>query len=150
MNKELEKIFKEDQCDRLDPNISLSVVIRRDKDRLKKVKQLINNKKIITKKDYYNIAMIFHHSQNITYIKKANMFALKSAKMGYKKAKWLCAATLDRLLMTQGKKQKFGTQFIKKSLSEKWSLYPVDLKTTDEERALYNVLPLEKTKKLRI
>lgn len=50
--------------------------------------------------------------------------------------------------MRQDKKQKFGTQFVKKSLLGKWRLYPVDSKTTDEERALYNVISLKETKKM--
>lgn len=148
MNKELEKIFKEDQHDRLYFNTTPSVISRRDRERRKKVKQFLGDGKVTTGKDYYNASMIFHHSSSIAHIKKANTLAKKSAELGYKKAKWLYAGTLDRLFIKQGKKQKFGTQYFKKSSLGKWYLYPVDLKTTNEERVSYNVLSLKEIKKM--
>lgn len=148
MNRDLEKIFKEDQKDRLDASVSPSFVMRRDKERRKQTQRIINENGFKTGIDYYHAAMIFHHSPSIAHIKKACALAEKSSNLSYKKAKWLCAATLDRLLMRQGKKQKFGTQFTKKSPTDIWRLYPVDSKTTDKERKLYNVPTLAKTKKM--
>ena len=54
-------------------------------------------------------------------------------------ARWLYAATLDRYLMSQGKAQKFGTQFVTVGTTDTWELYDWDPTITDEERARYNV-----------
>ena len=60
--------------------------------------------------------------------------------MGSNVTKWLYAATLDRYLLSQGKKQKFGSQFIQKD--DTWELAPLDNSITDEERAKYYVPPI--------
>lgn len=60
--------------------------------------------------------------------------------MGSNVTKWLYAATLDRYLLSQGKKQKYGTQFIKKG--DVWEMAPFDNSITDAERAKYFVPPI--------
>lgn len=147
MNKELKKIYEEDQQDRLKSDVDFDFISKRDEERRKKVQIIIKEKSLKTEEDFYHAAMIFHHGSDDSYIKKAQSLAKKSMELGYEKARWLYAATIDRLLMRQGKKQKFGTQFTQKTSEAKWKLYPVDSETTNEERALYNVPPLEETKK---
>jgi hypothetical protein len=55
-------------------------------------------------------------------------------------ARWLAAASEDRLLVRQGQLQKWGTQFGKKD--GKWVLEDVDPAVTDEQRAEWDVPPL--------
>lgn len=62
-----------------------------------------------------------------------------------KSAKWLAAAAKDRWLMWQNKPQLYGTQF--KKVDGRWILWEVDPTVTDEERARWNVPPLEEAKK---
>lgn len=148
MNKELEKLFKEDQDDRraVGLNGDFSAFKKRDAKRKNRVKELLDEGAATTGKDFYIVAMIFHYGQSLADYKAALKFAQESNKKGYQKAKWLCAGAFDRLLLKRGKKQKFGTQFIRKNSRSKWVLAPIEKGMTDEERARFNVPPLAKLK----
>ncbi len=148
MNKQLEKIFKADQDDRMaiSPNGDFSVIEKRDIERKKNVKKLLNEGVIVTGRHLYIAAMIFHHGKSEADYKVAMRLAEESIGKRYQKAKWLCAGATDRLLMKQGKSQKYGTQFIRKNPKSKWVLAPIEKGMTDEERARFNVPPLAELK----
>lgn len=145
MNKELQKIFRNDQKDRRNPTIcnDAKLLTKNDKARRKAVQELILSNKLSSAKDYYLAAMIFHHSPSIQDSMKAVKLSITSHELGYKKALSFYAICLDRLLLKKGKKQKFGTQYHKKDSKSKWKLLPVDPKTTDEERKKYNIASLK-------
>jgi len=141
MNKKLNKIFDADQANRKffgTGKIDWITVAKKDKDRRKEVKQFFAKNQIKTGKDYYNAAMIFQHGTSISHFRKAKQLARKSMGLGHEQAKWLFAATTDRVLVKEGKKQKYGTQFYKKNKG-KWRLYPINKNTTDDERKALNV-----------
>lgn len=148
-NKTIKKIFIEDQSNR-DDNVRKNnwvKISKNDSQRRKVIREIITrNKKKFTAQDYYMVAMIYQHGPTLVDSKKAILFAKKSMELGYKKSKWLYAAAVDRLLMKQGKKQKYGTQFINKN--GEWSLYKVDTSTTDKERAKFSVEPLKTSLKI--
>jgi len=141
MNKKLYQLFIEDQKDR--KNLKTGIT-ENDSKRKKEVINILNKKPKLTGQDYFYAAMIFHHGQKISDYKKAIKLAKIGAKMKNKSAKWLFAAATDRLLLNQGKKQKFGTQF--KEIKGKWILFPIDKNTTDTERAKFNVIPIKEIK----
>lgn len=147
-SKLLEKIFRGDQNDRKKDSASLDwgKISARDNDRRKTVEKLLKDGAIITGRDYYIAAMIFQHGPKIIDSRKAILLSKRSIKLGYKKALWLFAAATDRLLTKQGKEQKYGTQFFRKLNSKKLYLRPICPKTTDEERARFDVPPLHKIK----
>lgn len=150
----LKKLFQEDQNDRIkvfgkngtkNPSQKiLQRLKRQDKTRIKIVHDLLNKKLIKSKFDLYYAAMILQHSTKSLDYRIANQLSEKSLKLGYKKAAWLYAATLDRFLMSQGKKQRFGTQYYLPKNKEKWKAYPIDPKTTDNMRKKYGVPTLKK------
>ena len=148
MNKDLGKLLKEDQADRIAGGVNgdFSAFKKKDANRKKIVKQMLSNGVVVTGKDLYAAAMIFHHGQSLSDYKTAIKLSEQSIEKGYQKAPWLYAAATDRLLLKQGKKQKFGTQFFKKSPKSKWELSPIEKMTTDEERARFSVPPLAKLK----
>lgn len=150
MNKELEKNFKADQKDRTSGlfNDNPELSIKRDAFRRKQVLEILKKDSAKTGEDYYFASMIFHHGPKIAHAKKAISLARHSFELGYDKARWLYAAAIDRLLVKQNKKQKFGTQFYKKNPTDKWILNPIDNKITDEERAKFNVPTLNETRKM--
>lgn len=141
MRNNLIELYKVDQADRKNPKllVDFGKITERDKARRKEVRNILAKKKRFTAKEYYAMAMIFQHGTTITHYRLALRYANKSRVLGYEEAKWLTAAATDRLLMKQGKLQKYGTQFRKKNAKSKWRLYPVDPKTTDAERANFNV-----------
>ncbi len=113
----------------------------RDEERRRKLVVILRKKNKFTAEDFYMIAMLYQHGSKIADYKKAMSFARRSMNMGFKKAGWLFAAATDRLLVNQGKRQKFGTQYFKRG--RKWYFHLVNPKTTDKERAKYNVPPLQ-------
>ena len=147
------KLFLEDQKDH-------SVVVeqyktekdwedlaKRDKNRQEEIISILKNKLVsLTGEDYFMAAMIFQHGATMTDSKRAIALAKKGIKLGSEKSKWLYASAVDRFLMRQKKKQKFGTQYVKKGRNGKWSLYPVDSNTSDKERAKYNIISLKQAK----
>ena len=145
MNKELQKIFNDDQKDRHDPAIrnDATLLTRNDKIRKKMLQNILREDKSLSAKDYYLATMIFHHGSSIQDSIKAVKLSETSYKLGYKKALSLYATCLDRLLLKRGKEQKFGTQYQRKDTKSKWKLLPVDSQTTDEERKKYNIAPLK-------
>lgn len=151
MNTRLTTLFKQDQKDR---NFShgekedWDEIKKRDLKRRKEVQSMLHAGEIKTGKDFWSAAMIFQHGPAITHTKKSKSLAKKSMQLGYKKAGWMYAAATDRLLVREGKKQKYGTQFYRKSPKGKWFPHPVNTKTTDEEREALGVPSISKTSKI--
>lgn len=56
-------------------------------------------------------AYLLQHGEGTADFALAHKYAKKAVDMGSRVTKWLYAATLDRLLISQGKLQKFGTQY---------------------------------------
>lgn len=120
-----------------------------EEDRARRVEVMtyLENGKLAAADDFYYAALIFQHGNCADHFKLSNQLAEKSMNLGNHDARWLFAASLDRYLMTLGKPQKFGTQYVQNKKSGKWELYPVDPATTDEERAHYDVPSLAETRK---
>lgn len=107
-----------------------------------KVKRLLAEGRLRAAADFHHAALILQHGDCSADYKLANELAKKGMDLGDERAKWLYAATLDRWLLSLGKGQKFGTQFVQNSKG-KWQIaQPIDESVTDKERAKYNVPPL--------
>jgi len=150
----LKKIFKDDQRDRRSfmrrpyTKEDILLLVERDKERRLEVEKILNkNRKRLDGEDYYLASMVYQHGNRERDIEQAKHLAEKSLKLGYEKAKWLFAATTDRLLVRQGRKQKYGTQYFFKKGYYHWKLYPVNKRTTDERRRQFNVPSLAEQKK---
>jgi hypothetical protein len=61
--------------------------------------------------DYYYAAFIFQHGKKADDYLFAHILATEAVALGYSRAKWISAATLDRYLQQIGQKQVFGTQY---------------------------------------
>lgn len=85
--------------------------------------------------------MILQHGDEVDDIWQAHQLAKAAAEAGFGPARWLSAASLDRWLMYQGKPQKYGTNIVPDGRRHR--VWDVDLSTTDEERAQWDVPPLE-------
>ncbi len=140
----LQRVFEEDQVDReenlnWDHDNVWKGVQKRDEARRKEVLNILKEyEDSFTAIDFYHAAMIFQHGSGIEDFRRANDFAKRSMNMGYEKAKWLYAASFDRFLVHSGRMQKFGTQY-RRNKEGILELLPVDPKTTNDERAKYNV-----------
>ncbi len=145
----LKKLYNKDQKERIlaaEGKIDAKKLVHNDRARKQYARVLYKNNLISTPRDLFYAAMLFHHGASIADAKIAKRLARMSMVEGFKKARWLYAAATDRLLMKQKRPQKYGTQFFKKNEKRKWVLYEIDQKTTDKERAVYNVPALSATK----
>ena len=103
-----------------------------------------------TPEDKFNAALVLQHTpltlcdrQLVSkspdnYLLAHNLF--KSAfEVGYKDARYLIAASIDRYLSFTEGYQKYGTNRLVNQETGKQELVPIDRKTPDSERAKYGV-----------
>ena len=145
MNKKLRQLFVEDQKERKNGfyGVSFNEVHKKQLQREKEVYSAEKAGEIVTGVDFFHAAMIFQHSFSKKGIRTAKKFAKMAIDLKNKKAVGLYACTIDRLLMREGKQQKYGTQLFKAGKNSKWKLYKYDKKTTDQERIENNVPTLK-------
>nr|BBH87857.1 hypothetical protein KTC_26080 [Thermosporothrix sp. COM3] len=145
MHQELQSLFETDQAERKQhPEFGTPAykqLRENDAKRRQRVTELIAQGALQAPEDFYHAAMIFQHGETLDDIWQAHELAQKSASLGFARARWLIAASLDRWLMYQGKPQKYGTQFT--SNGTRYRLWDVDPATTDAERQEYNVPSLQ-------
>jgi len=139
-NSELQKMYNEDQSSRMSKNIDWSILSKQDKEREKRVYEMLNSGQIVTGKDYYNSAMIFQHGNDTIASSMAVKHMKKAIELDTTINKWLLAAAIDRDLMRRGKPQIYGTQYVMNNGETKWKRYDIDTtQVTDEQRKFYNV-----------
>jgi len=146
VNAELLELYEQDQADRSAANydeIDWSEVGPRDRERRKRVREIVVAGDVHVADDYFHAAMVFQHGEQPEDFKQAHEWAVRAVELDpdHDSAKWLAAATEDRYLMNTGKPQKYGTQF-RRDKDGPWYLYEVDPSVTDEQRKEWNVPPL--------
>lgn len=112
-----------------------------DAERRAEARELIAHEEALSGEELYCAAMIFQHSDEIDDIHLAHGLARRAAESGYRPARWLAAASLDRWLMYQGRPQKYGTNIVPDGRRQR--VWDVDPRTGDDERAIWDVPPLE-------
>jgi hypothetical protein len=147
VEERLVAILLEDQKARQPGSVDLTELNRQDVQRRKEVLEYLAAGELASGQALYAAAMVLQHGNCAEHYRWANELAGKAVEQGMQEAKWLYAATLDRYLLSQGKPQKFGTQY--QAVGDRWKLLPVDPATTDEERARYDLPPLSEAKNLR-
>lgn len=147
-NAELQKMYNEDQASRFAKNIDWSILSKQDKEREKRVFEMIKSEEIITSKDYYNSAMIFQHGNDTIASSMAVKHMKKAIELDSSINKWLLAAAIDRDLMRRNKPQIYGTQYIKNDKTNgRFIRYQIDTtRISDQERKEYNVETLKEQK----
>jgi len=149
-NSQLEELVRVDQQMRQNDTLDMEPV---DKEHRAIVMSLLASGLIKTNKDKFNAALILQHTaltfcnNKLRSISPENYFlahqlAKSAFESGDKSVAYMTAATYDRYLLYTEDYQKYGTQRVldEKTGEEVWA--PIDPKTTDEERAKYNVPPL--------
>ena len=150
-NKELARLYREDQADRTPPNskdVDWTVVGPRDKARLSRVKEFYTQNSLHTGADYYHAAMVLQHGDAPEDFLLAHEFCVVAISRGKndRDTKWLAAASEDRFLMNIGRPQRFATQYRADPATAPFRLYRVDESVTDELRRALNVPSLAKAK----
>lgn len=124
----LKELYEQDQADRRLPpdKTDWFEVGQRDKERQAKVLDMVRAGRLVTSDDFFHAAMVFQHGSTVEDIELAHALATVASRFEppNSAARWLTAASLDRLLMRRKKPQWYGTQFVRNA--GKWELYPVD------------------------
>ena len=115
-------------------------MLQRARARRQRVEAFLTGHPLLDAQDYFHAAMIFQHGETPEHFLLAHTLAYQGAKRGYAACFCLMAAAYDRVLMSQGLPQKYGTQYITRH--GRRVLYDVDPATTDAERAEWHVPPL--------
>ena len=145
-NAELQRLFDEDQAARQNQDVDWDTLDKEDAERREAVLGLITDGEVRTGLDYFNAAIIFQHGETVEDIRIAHSLATISAMLGFERAKWLQAASWDRMLIRFEQPQWYGTQF-NVDESGKWKLHEVNPDViTDEQRAEWLVPSLEESK----
>ena len=144
----LRELAKEDQDSRTGKN-----VVRTDAERVKIVLAQIGQGALKIPEDNFNAALVLQHT-GLTFCEKrlvgvspdnyllAHYLSNSAFEAGYKDARYLVAASIDRYLSFTEGYQKYGTQRVPNQETGKEEWVPIDRKTSDSERAKYGVPPL--------
>lgn len=110
MHPQLEAAFPEDQKDHSSGHQAgtEAYMAMRERDRIQLVSDLLESGLLHTAEEFYAAARIFQHEDDLADFEQAHKLALKAAELGEPSARWMAAASLDRLLVHQGKLQKYG------------------------------------------
>ena len=115
--------------------MDMTQVIARDTERRTEARLLISNGQIRTAADYLNAALILQHGEQAEDNRLAHSLAIISMNMdpANRRARFLVAATWDRLMWRLNHPQWYATQFIK--VDGRWILWKVDESAvSDDER----------------
>lgn len=149
-NPALQALMEQDQAARSGGTIDWKKVTEEDTVRRAEVMKLVASGALMTADDYFNAALIFQHGQQPEDIRMAFSLSTIAIKLDpeNKRARWLSAASWDRILMQLDKPQWYGTQFRKAHApGSKFELYKLDeTAVTDEDRKVLNVPTLDEAK----
>ena len=139
LNVELWQLFENDQADRLGnrKNLDAQEFAKRDAKRLARADEIYPERSILSAESLYCLAMLYQHGSSTVHYERAFELASRSAESGYQEARPLSAAAEDRLLLSQGLMQKWGTQFRMETLNGPFEQQPM---LSDEESGITDAM----------
>jgi len=146
INTTLEELYDQDIQDRVlwdSEDISEEEIKKNDEARLEKAQELLEKGEIdmneIWNLHYLCLLHMHSWSKEPEVYGKAHEYAKRAVDLGSKVTRWLYAASLDKWLVSQGKLQKYGTQYN----MDTGEILPTEQSTSDQDRAEYGVAPIE-------
>jgi hypothetical protein len=141
MHPELAALFEADRRDHANPPMpgtpEYAAMRKRDADRRSSAAAILQNEAPGDPLDWYRAAWLFNHGDTPEEAEVACRLAERAMAAGHAPARWLYAATYDRLCMYRGQPQRFGTQIVPDGRRHR--VWDTDPSTTDEERAAFDV-----------
>jgi hypothetical protein len=129
-------------------DIDWAQVAKNDAERHAATRKLMKDGKLQSGKDYQLAALIFQHSSASSDLALAHTLAVTAVSEGERGARWLAAATFDRLLRSVEQPQVFGTQFFR-GPDRTWSMEPYDRTAlSDSVRESWCVVSLAEQEKI--
>ena len=146
-NAELRSIKDADQADRRSASTpeQWREITLRDQERRERVLEILKSGQLSTAWDYFNAALVLQHGGSAEDIRLAHSLTTVAAAIDpeHPRAKWLIAASWDRLMTRMNRPQWYGTQSTRDS-SGRFVLVPVEPDAvSDADRAALGVPSLE-------
>lgn len=150
VSSELTAMLKEREMMTADKRTTPDILAASDLMHRQQVYQFLSQSLLIEAVDLYRAALVLQNTDTAS-CKENHMLAyylaMESAKKGHEEAKYLAAASLDKYLIYSGLRQKYGTQ-VGRDRFGRYYVSPFDTSTTDADRAVWNVPPLDSLLKL--
>ena len=152
VNPELLKLVVADQWDRgmdmfsgrqvkTPESLDTQAIEKRDAERRTALRSMLNAGKIQTGREYEFAAILLQHSPDNDDLQTAHLLASTAVFKGNVGARWLAAASFDRLLWNINRPQVFGTQFKQDARTSVWTMEPYDRQSlSDVTRAAWCVI----------
>lgn len=139
----IERLVAADQADRAPGSMRIdwAAVRPRDSERRAEVLRLLRAGEVRTARDHHSAALVLQHGDTSEDYRLAHALATVAATLdpANDRARWLQAATWDRLMLALGRKQWYGTQF-RQGKDGAVALQPVEPgAVTDADRAAFEV-----------
>ena len=153
VNQQLLKLVIADQWDRgmdmfsgrqvkTPDSLDWQQIDKRDGERRAAVRVMLNAGQLQTGREYQFAAILFQHSADPDDLQTAHLLASTAVAKGNRGARWLAAASFDRLLWNMNRPQVFGTQFKQDSQTKVWTMEPYARDSVaDAIRAEWCVVP---------
>ncbi|MDQ2641981.1 MAG: hypothetical protein M3Y79_15535 [Pseudomonadota bacterium] len=137
-NPHLQVLVNADQADRQGPldDALWKEISLRDEQRRVAVRAELAAGRVKSALDFYNAALVMQHGPTLEDIRMAHAMATLASELDPldRSARWLKAASWDRMMTTQKKPQWYGTQYTRDA-DGTWALLPLDESAvTDEQR----------------
>ena len=140
-NPELKLIYQEDQAERAKGQKPGLDAAERDRERLKRVAELLDAGAARTADDFFHAAQVYNHGSIAEDYLRAHELAVLAASKGNTQALFLSAASLDRFLRAIGRPQVFGTQYTRQGNMA--TMEPFDRSMSDALRTAFGVPSLK-------
>jgi hypothetical protein len=112
-NAELQKLCDEDQAVRQEPidEAKMKKMGIEDPIRKARVLELLKQNVPVTARDFYNCSLVLQHGGDFRAYMMAHELILAANILGEKESPWLVSRTYDRMLLSVGHRQRYGTQW---------------------------------------
>lgn len=146
-NSRIAELKTADQADRSPGGATLNVSLR-DAERRAEIRSLLSQGLVRSASDYLDAALILQHGETPEDHQLAYALATISLEIEpTRRARFLVAATWDRILWRRNKPQWYATNYVREG--DKWVLWTVDeAAITEEERERMSGRTLEESKAL--
>jgi hypothetical protein len=99
------------------------------------VRKIVDKEGLSTADDNFKAAVILVGTSRMPDLDLAETLARRSSQLGEPHGLRVAAEAVDKRAMLMGRPQKYGTQYVFEWVLDSWRLYPIDVMTTDTERA---------------
>lgn len=154
-DEEVTQIWTDDQAVRKQDWSKLTpeqrtAINKSDRDRLARMTQLLNAGRVVTADDFSHASLVFQHGSTWEDYSIAHELAICSLLLGNLEWANLAAVTYDRMLLSAGYRQRFGTQYSNLG-NIPLTIEPIDTTAiNDAERKALNCPTLEEARKRKV